>query len=160
MWLQTTCTCFSDQMCGSQAAKNWCVTILNISCLWHRTVTSRSQPRSLQSASKTDNTCSLTSSDSTQTHLDTHAEASAAEGEITVLDRSQCPEGDVLVNQRRLLEKDRGRAGWWWAVGDRCHTAQWVKQKQEYRSTRPWWPQAGSVMMPNSDFFSMLQKQI
>lgn len=28
--------------------------------------------------------------------------------------------------------------GWSWTVGESRHTAQWVKQKQEYRSTRPW----------------------
>ncbi|KAL3043353.1 hypothetical protein OYC64_003258 [Pagothenia borchgrevinki] len=37
----------------------------------------------------------------------------------------------------------RGRApgaggGWWCTAGESCHSAQWVKQKQEYRSTRPW----------------------
>ncbi|XP_029588679.1 alpha-tubulin N-acetyltransferase 1 isoform X4 [Salmo trutta] len=36
-------------------------------------------------------------------------------------------------------EKDRGRGGWSWTVGESCcNTAQWVRQKQEYRNTRPW----------------------
>ncbi|KAM6958726.1 alpha-tubulin N-acetyltransferase 1 [Aplochiton taeniatus] len=28
--------------------------------------------------------------------------------------------------------------GWSWTLGENRYTAQWVKQKQEYRSTRPW----------------------
>lgn len=36
-------------------------------------------------------------------------------------------------------EKDKGRGGWSWTVGESCcNTAQWVRQKQEYRNTRPW----------------------
>ncbi|KAK6327947.1 hypothetical protein J4Q44_G00035930 [Coregonus suidteri] len=37
------------------------------------------------------------------------------------------------------VERDRGRGGWSWTVGESCcNTAQWIRQKQEYRSTRPW----------------------
>ncbi|XP_064205298.1 alpha-tubulin N-acetyltransferase 1 isoform X4 [Anguilla rostrata] len=34
-------------------------------------------------------------------------------------------------------ERERG-GGWSWTVGEPRFTAQWVRQKQEYRSTRPW----------------------
>ncbi|XP_051519736.1 alpha-tubulin N-acetyltransferase 1-like isoform X2 [Myxocyprinus asiaticus] len=36
------------------------------------------------------------------------------------------------------IERGRGRGGWSWTVGESRYTAQWVRQKQEYRSTRPW----------------------
>ncbi|XP_038580792.1 alpha-tubulin N-acetyltransferase 1 isoform X1 [Micropterus salmoides] len=101
----------------------------------------RSQP-SLPplSASRKDGICSQTSLDSRETHLDTDAEACGSEQEISVLDRPQRPAGDMLVHQRHRLEKesDRSRQGWSWTVGENCYTSQWVKQKQEYRSTRPW----------------------
>ncbi|XP_045914318.1 alpha-tubulin N-acetyltransferase 1 isoform X3 [Micropterus dolomieu] len=106
-----------------------------------RTRRARSQP-SLPplSASRKDGICSQTSLDSRETHLDTDAEACGAEQEISVLDRPQRPAGDMLVHQRHRLEKesDRSRQGWSWTVGENCYTSQWVKQKQEYRSTRPW----------------------
>ncbi|XP_055075072.2 alpha-tubulin N-acetyltransferase 1 isoform X10 [Misgurnus anguillicaudatus] len=35
-------------------------------------------------------------------------------------------------------EMERGRDGWSWTVGENSFNAQWVRQKQEYRSTRPW----------------------
>ncbi|XP_046875083.1 alpha-tubulin N-acetyltransferase 1 isoform X2 [Hypomesus transpacificus] len=46
----------------------------------------------------------------------------------------------VQPGQKALLEaeKNQGRGGWSWTVGESRCTAQWVKQKQEYRSTRPW----------------------
>ncbi|XP_044027352.1 alpha-tubulin N-acetyltransferase 1 isoform X4 [Siniperca chuatsi] len=101
---------------------------------------SRSQP-SLPplSASKKVGICSQTSLVSRERHLDTDAEA-CAEEEIRVLDRSKHPAGGTLVHQRHLLEKesDRSRQGWSWTIGENCYTSQWVKQKQEYRSTRPW----------------------
>ncbi|XP_038580793.1 alpha-tubulin N-acetyltransferase 1 isoform X2 [Micropterus salmoides] len=106
-----------------------------------RTRRARSQP-SLPplSASRKDGICSQTSLDSRETHLDTDAEACGSEQEISVLDRPQRPAGDMLVHQRHRLEKesDRSRQGWSWTVGENCYTSQWVKQKQEYRSTRPW----------------------
>ncbi|XP_051991621.1 alpha-tubulin N-acetyltransferase 1-like isoform X2 [Xyrauchen texanus] len=36
------------------------------------------------------------------------------------------------------IKSGRGRGGWSWTVGESRYTAQWVRQKQEYRSTRPW----------------------
>ncbi|XP_073677440.1 alpha-tubulin N-acetyltransferase 1 isoform X2 [Garra rufa] len=36
------------------------------------------------------------------------------------------------------IDRGGGRGGWSWTVGESRCTAQWVKQKQEYRSTRPW----------------------
>ncbi|XP_070840883.1 alpha-tubulin N-acetyltransferase 1 isoform X1 [Chaetodon trifascialis] len=102
---------------------------------------SRSQPLSLPSlsSSKNDDIRSQTFLDSRKTHLDTDAEAFCTEEEMRMLDSPKCQAGDMLVNQRHLLEKesDRSRRGWSWTV-DNCYTAQWVKQKQEYRSTRPW----------------------
>ncbi|XP_022599848.1 alpha-tubulin N-acetyltransferase 1 isoform X3 [Seriola dumerili] len=91
---------------------------------------SRFQPPS----SKKDGLCSETSLNSRETQLDTDAE------EISVSDSPQGPAGGMLLNHRHLLEKESGSSlrGWSWTVGEHCYTAQWVKQKQEYRSTRPW----------------------
>ncbi|KAM9306259.1 alpha-tubulin N-acetyltransferase 1 isoform 2-T2 [Pholidichthys leucotaenia] len=68
---------------------------------------------------------------STEKYPDVSTEARSAEKEFGVLD------GGI---HRRPLEKhhDREGLGWSWAVGQNCYTAQWVKRKQEYRSTRPW----------------------
>ncbi|XP_070702763.1 alpha-tubulin N-acetyltransferase 1 isoform X2 [Pempheris klunzingeri] len=100
------------------------------------TDTHRSQPLLLQPlpASKKDDICSQTSLDHTETQLGTDAE------ENRVWDGPQRSAGGMLVNQRHLSEKegDRSRQCWSWTVGENCYTAQWVKQKQEYRSTRPW----------------------
>nr|XP_029500897.1 alpha-tubulin N-acetyltransferase 1-like isoform X2 [Oncorhynchus nerka] len=48
--------------------------------------------------------------------------------------------GPQVVEKGTLgAEKDRGRGGWSWTVGESCcNTAQWVRQKQEYNNTRPW----------------------
>ncbi|XP_064838963.1 alpha-tubulin N-acetyltransferase 1-like [Oncorhynchus masou masou] len=48
--------------------------------------------------------------------------------------------GPQVVEKGPLgAEKDRGRGGWSWTVGESCcNTAQWVRQKQEYNNTRPW----------------------
>ncbi|XP_026011506.1 alpha-tubulin N-acetyltransferase 1 isoform X2 [Maylandia zebra] len=86
------------------------------------------------STSKKDCISSTTSLDRRETHLGADPESRRSEEEMKVLDSSQLPAG----NQRPLLwESDRveDRS---WAVGVHCYTAQWVKQKQEYRSTRPW----------------------
>ncbi|XP_023250673.1 alpha-tubulin N-acetyltransferase 1 isoform X2 [Seriola lalandi dorsalis] len=85
-------------------------------------------------SSKKDGLCSETSLNSRETQLDTDAEETSAS------DSPQGPAGGVLLNHRHLLEKesDRSLRGWSWTVGEHCYTAQWVKQKQEYRSTRPW----------------------
>uniref|UniRef100_A0A3B1J3W8 Alpha-tubulin N-acetyltransferase 1 n=1 Tax=Astyanax mexicanus TaxID=7994 RepID=A0A3B1J3W8_ASTMX len=45
---------------------------------------------------------------------------------------------DVKRNRALEVEKGSGRGGWSWTVGERRYTAQWVRQKQEQRSTRPW----------------------
>ncbi len=65
---------------------------------------------------------------------------------ITPLNRKE--ELQTKVSQNRAedwrkggaAEMDRGggRGGWSWTVGESRCTAQWVRQKQEYRSTRPW----------------------
>lgn len=101
---------------------------------------SRVQPLSLPSpsASKKDDLSSPTWSEHTETHLDTNAEG--IQGKSRALDSLQHPAGGLVVNQRHVSEKEghpRGQ-GWSWTVGDNCYSAQWVKQKQEYRSTRPW----------------------
>ncbi|KAK9957256.1 hypothetical protein ABG768_011520 [Culter alburnus] len=36
------------------------------------------------------------------------------------------------------ISRGGGRGEWSWTVGESRCTAQWVRQKQEYRSTRPW----------------------
>ncbi|XP_068455189.1 alpha-tubulin N-acetyltransferase 1 isoform X7 [Clinocottus analis] len=70
-----------------------------------------------------------TSSDCTEELLDSRG----AEEELGVLDSLPCPAQGMLVSQR--LKEGQG---WSWTVGENCYTAQWVKQKQEHRSTRPW----------------------
>ncbi|XP_058609224.1 LOW QUALITY PROTEIN: alpha-tubulin N-acetyltransferase 1 [Onychostoma macrolepis] len=65
---------------------------------------------------------------------------------ITPLDRKE--ELPTKVSQNRAedwrkggaaeMERGGGRGGWSWTVGESRCTAQWVRQKQEYRSTRPW----------------------
>ncbi|XP_042601119.1 alpha-tubulin N-acetyltransferase 1 isoform X2 [Cyprinus carpio] len=65
---------------------------------------------------------------------------------ITPLDRKE--ELQTKVSQNRAedwrkggaaeMERGGGRGGWSWTVGESRCTAQWVRQKQEYRSTRPW----------------------
>lgn len=72
--------------------------------------------------------------------MDRCSETFGTAEEIRVLDSSRRQKGGMAVNQRHLLEKesDRRGQGWSWIVGENCYTAQWVKQKQEYRSTRPW----------------------
>ncbi|KAI3358378.1 hypothetical protein L3Q82_014693 [Scortum barcoo] len=103
---------------------------------------SRSQPLSFPplSESKKDGVCKKTTLDSRETHLDGGAEACGTEEEIRVLDSQQHPVRGSLVQQRHLLEKesDRSKQGLSWTVGENCYTAQWVKQKQEHRSTWPW----------------------
>ncbi|XP_051271318.1 alpha-tubulin N-acetyltransferase 1 isoform X4 [Dicentrarchus labrax] len=99
----------------------------------------RSRPLSLPplSTSKKSVVCSQSSLDGTETHPDTDAEACGAVEEIMGMGGLQRPAGDL---QGHLSEKesDRSSQGWSWTVGENCYTAQWVKQKQEYRSTRPW----------------------
>ncbi|XP_026203196.1 alpha-tubulin N-acetyltransferase 1 isoform X2 [Anabas testudineus] len=92
------------------------------------------------SASKKDGICSQTSLHSREKHQVPGAEACSAEEEIRLLDIPQSPPGSKFANQRHQLEKrsNTGQQGWSWTVGENCYTAQWVKQKQEYRSTRPW----------------------
>lgn len=103
---------------------------------------SRSPPFSLQppSASKKDNICNQASMDSTKMHLATDAEALGAKEKVKVLDSPQHQPVAISVNQRHLLEGDSNRQGedWSWTLGENYHTAQWVKQKQKYRSTWPW----------------------
>ncbi|XP_062291739.1 alpha-tubulin N-acetyltransferase 1 [Scomber scombrus] len=96
---------------------------------------SRSQPLSIlsHSASKNNAICSQTSVDR-ETQLVTDAEGLGVEEEI----RALSPTGDLLVIQRHLLDKESEGSCWSWTVGDNSYTAQWVKHKQEYRSTRPW----------------------
>ncbi|KAI4890551.1 hypothetical protein NFI96_019246 [Prochilodus magdalenae] len=50
------------------------------------------------------------------------------------------PRGGEDVKRSGAAEAERGSGvgGWSWTVGERRCTAQWVRQKQEHRSTRPW----------------------
>lgn len=77
---------------------------------------------------------------STKMYLATDAEALGAKEEVKVLDSPQHQPVDISVNQRHLLQRDSNRQGedWSWTLGENYHTAQWVKQKQKYRSTWPW----------------------
>ncbi|CAK6978927.1 alpha-tubulin N-acetyltransferase 1 isoform X3 [Scomber scombrus] len=105
------------------------------SCGTARQTLNRSQPLSIlsHSASKNNAICSQTSVDR-ETQLVTDAEGLGVEEEI----RALSPTGDLLVIQRHLLDKESEGSCWSWTVGDNSYTAQWVKHKQEYRSTRPW----------------------
>lgn len=67
----------------------------------------------------------------------------SAAGDIKVWEHQQSsPHG----NQQSLLKKEGAgnQPGWLWTAGTFCSSALWVKQKQSYRSTRPWWPGATS----------------
>lgn len=82
-----------------------------------------------------------------------------------VLHIPQSPAGNKFVNQRHPLEKksETSRRGWSWTVGENCYTAQWVKQKQEYRSTRPWWwvsQMASSVMNFAAAWYQILNHSV
>lgn len=120
---------------------------LYFSCHWPCPVLQTSSPRCQAhsllplSAPKNNTISSQTSIDNRETQLDTDAEACGVEEQIRALSSPQSPTGSLVVIKRRLLEKesDESRSGWCWTVGDNCYTAQWVKHKQEYRSTRPWW---------------------
>ncbi|XP_067365905.1 alpha-tubulin N-acetyltransferase 1 isoform X2 [Channa argus] len=101
----------------------------------------RSQALSLPPlpVSKKNGICSQTSLKSRKTHQeDSGVEARSAE-EIKVLDFPHC-NAQSVVNKRHLLEKEsnRSQGDWSWTLGVNCYTTQWVKQKQEYRSTQPW----------------------
>lgn len=47
-------------------------------------------------------------------------------------------EEDWRKDGRSEMGRGGGRGGWSWTVGESRCNAQWVRQKQEYRSTRPW----------------------
>ncbi|XP_072226935.1 alpha-tubulin N-acetyltransferase 1 isoform X3 [Leuresthes tenuis] len=102
------------------------------------TTLSRSQPlwSPLLPASERNGRCSQTSVESRDKVLDTGA-TSCVSAEIKLMDSQQTSAG---AKQPPLLETERARngRGWSWTVGENCSTVQWVKQKQEYRSTRPW----------------------
>uniref|UniRef100_A0A3P9P7L0 Alpha-tubulin N-acetyltransferase 1 n=1 Tax=Poecilia reticulata TaxID=8081 RepID=A0A3P9P7L0_POERE len=89
---------------------------------------------------QSDDVYSLTTTDGTKKHLDSATEAHATSEETKMLDNKQSsPEGN-----RKPLEKDNtylpmtSQPDWSRAVGGNYSTAQWVKQNQVYRSTRPW----------------------
>ncbi|XP_055368765.1 alpha-tubulin N-acetyltransferase 1 isoform X3 [Betta splendens] len=96
------------------------------------TLQSRSQALLPLSASK-DGIRSLTFLSSKDTHLDTKSKHSCSKGVTQPL------AGNMFVNQRVMERKSQtSQQGWSWTVGENCCTAQSVKQKQEYRGTRPW----------------------
>lgn len=51
---------------------------------------------------------------------------------------SRAGEENWRKDGRSEMERGGGRGGWSWTVGESHCNAQWVRQKQEYRSTRPW----------------------
>ncbi|XP_056110442.1 alpha-tubulin N-acetyltransferase 1 isoform X3 [Rhinichthys klamathensis goyatoka] len=65
---------------------------------------------------------------------------------IAPLERNgeRCSDLKAKVSHNREEDRRKGGAaeissgGWSWTVGESRCTAQWVRQKQEYRSTRPW----------------------
>ncbi|KTF93041.1 hypothetical protein cypCar_00028797 [Cyprinus carpio] len=65
---------------------------------------------------------------------------------ITALERKEEPQTKVSQNREEdwrrggaaAMERGGGRGGWSWTVGESHCMVQWVRQKQEYRSTRPW----------------------
>lgn len=50
---------------------------------------------------------------------------------------TQCPSGGTRAEQNKPASVT-GNKDWTWTVGQNVYTAQWVKYKQQYRSTRPW----------------------
>eukprot|EP00063_Salmo_salar_P059371 XP_014034206.1 PREDICTED: alpha-tubulin N-acetyltransferase 1 isoform X1 [Salmo salar] len=106
--------------------------------------TDRSQSRSLPplSLSRKESLCSQT------TMMATREPDRQAEMETRVLEKGLRMRGGgekgggplkVVEKGPSETEKDKGRGGWSWTVGESCcNTAQWVRQKQEYRNTRPW----------------------
>ncbi|XP_030596576.1 alpha-tubulin N-acetyltransferase 1 isoform X4 [Archocentrus centrarchus] len=99
----------------------------------------RTQPVLLPplSTSTKNSISSQASLDRRETQRGTHPESCGSEEEMKVLDSSQHPAGGnqrpVLKENDRVEDRDLS-----WVAGVNCYTAQWVKQKQEYRSTRPW----------------------
>ncbi|XP_023200127.1 alpha-tubulin N-acetyltransferase 1 isoform X5 [Xiphophorus maculatus] len=85
---------------------------------------------------QSDDVYSLTTTDGTKKHLDSAAESHATSDKTKVLDNKQ----SSSEGNHKPLEKDhiRKQPDWSWAVGGNYSTAQWVKQNQVYRSTRPW----------------------
>uniref|UniRef100_A0A8C1TBA5 Alpha-tubulin N-acetyltransferase 1 n=1 Tax=Cyprinus carpio TaxID=7962 RepID=A0A8C1TBA5_CYPCA len=65
---------------------------------------------------------------------------------ITALERKEEPQTKVSQNREEdwrrggaaAMERGGERGGWSWTVGESRCMVQWVRQKQEYRSTRPW----------------------
>ncbi|CAM9191217.1 unnamed protein product [Lampetra planeri] len=68
-------------------------------------------------------------------HLHTGAEDCGVQRNM-----SEHPATGSSASKRHVPEREKVRktGGWSWSVGHNCYTAQWVKQKQQYRSTRPW----------------------
>ncbi|KAG1947303.1 alpha-tubulin N-acetyltransferase 1 isoform X2 [Pimephales promelas] len=62
----------------------------------------------------------------------------------SVSNGERCSDLKAKVSHNREQDRRKGGAaeissgGWSWTVGESRCTAQWVRQKQEYRSTRPW----------------------
>eukprot|EP00063_Salmo_salar_P059374 XP_014034209.1 PREDICTED: alpha-tubulin N-acetyltransferase 1 isoform X4 [Salmo salar] len=115
-----------------------------IDSLDYRVKRTRSQSRSLPplSLSRKESLCSQT------TMMATREPDRQAEMETRVLEKGLRMRGGgekgggplkVVEKGPSETEKDKGRGGWSWTVGESCcNTAQWVRQKQEYRNTRPW----------------------
>lgn len=61
------------------------------------------------------------------------AKPPSSEEDIKTAESLQCPAGSMSFNHYKQDQR-----GWSWTVGENRYTAQWVKHKQQYRSTRPW----------------------
>jgi hypothetical protein len=55
-----------------------------------------------------------------------------------LLPRRQAPPGPWEAGATRGGQRALLGGPCSWTLGEGPHTAQWVRQKQEYRSTRPW----------------------
>ncbi|XP_076013188.1 alpha-tubulin N-acetyltransferase 1 [Genypterus blacodes] len=96
----------------------------------------RSQPVTLPplSASKKGGICMQTSIKSRPVHVDAVTEACGAE-RIRMLDGPLDPTGAIAALLKRSNSSGSILS---WTVVENRYTAQWVKQKQKYRSSRPW----------------------
>lgn len=92
----------------------------------------RFQPLGLPSLLPSKNwACSQSSIDSKEEDL------GSADDAIKRMEHLQCSPHE---NQQYLLAKEGAgnQPSWLWTAGTICSSALWVKQKQSYRSTRPW----------------------
>ncbi|XP_059900095.1 alpha-tubulin N-acetyltransferase 1 isoform X1 [Gadus macrocephalus] len=71
-------------------------------------------------------------------HERAHRMTGARGAKTELLPRRQAPPGPWEAGATRGGQRALLGGPWSWTLGEGPHTAQWVRQKQEYRSTRPW----------------------